>query len=223
MKNLISGIICCIVLSAGCSDAPSGPSAAGQIIPLEVGNYWIYSYRKFDSAGGISYSMEWTEAVDSDTVIDGERLYSIRDIVSMFIGFKQYYVNRSDGVYCYSPGSEPLSLYIKYPVQQNELIVRRYDTLRVINAMQKTETPAGWFYCVVYQSVHTLSTGPVYETTYYCPGIGKVKVETGIIGESGEWIPNDDLRLTEYKVGGTMSQIRLEWNSSAGGGQPREQ
>jgi hypothetical protein len=200
MKLIILALIIGLLFLGSCNDDPLGPQSVGQLQPLNIGNYWSYSYLRMDTLGVVTDTLKWIEVVDSDTVIGGQRYYSIRDIVTMFFGFKIFYINKNDGLYRFILYGETPSLYFKYPVKQNELVFRDTDTLKVINIKAETITPAGKFYCVVYQHMIFNNSQWYYENTYYCPGIGKIKVETGYTRDQVNNKPNSIMLLEEYKI-----------------------
>jgi len=190
-----------VVLFLGsCNDDPLGAQSEGQIVPLTVGNYWSYSYRSTDSLGTVKDTMQWFEVVDSDTVINGQRYYSVSDVITWFFGVKMFYTNKANGLYRFMRESGPVSLYIKYPVKRNEVIYREYDTLTVLNTEQKVITPAGTFYCVVYRRTTFESSVWFYETMYYCPGIGKIQVETGYSRDGVNIKPASSMQLVAYEI-----------------------
>ena len=201
MKSfLISILIGISLLISSCENSPTSPGIDGDLIPLKLGNYWGYTYFRYDSTGVTTDTLKWVELVDSDTLINGQRYYSIRDFVTMFFGFKIFYINKADGIYRFSNYLESLSRQFKYPVKQNEVIYRETDTLQVISLIQKVVTPAGEFYCIVYQSMKQVGvTWYYYENTYIAPGIGKVKIETGYSKDKVHLVNNSMLQLEIYK------------------------
>lgn len=200
MKYLTLILLLVTIFLVSCKEDPLSPQFDGQIMPLSVGNYWGYSYLRIDSLGAVTDTLNWMEVVDSDTIINGLRYYSVTDIITMFFGIKMYYINKSDGLYRFIPNSGPLSLYVKYPVKQNEMVYSDYDTLKVLNTLEKVITPAGTFYCIVYSRITFNNSIWFYENTYYSPGIGKVKIETGYTRDLKNYQPNSLIKLEVYKI-----------------------
>lgn len=200
MKYFVLLLIPAVLFLGSCNDDPLGAQSEGQIEPLTVGNYWIYSLRSMDSLGAVKDTMQWFEVVDSDTMIDGQRYHSVSDLFTLWFGLKIFYINKSDGLYRFTRDVGPLSIFIKYPVKKNEVIYREYDTLTVLNTEQKVITPAGTFYCVVYRRTVFESSVLFYETMYYCPGIGKIQVETGYSRDGVNIKPASSMQLVAYEI-----------------------
>lgn len=200
MKFSTLAIFISLLFFNSCKEDSLSPQLDGDFLPLRIGNYWGYSYQSIDSLGIATDTIKWVEYVDSDTVVKGNKYYSIRDLFSAFMGFKLFYTNKSDGLYMFDQFGESLSLIFKYPVKQNELIYREYDTLKVINTLQETITPAGKFYCVVYQHSEFNNSQWYYENTYFCPGVGKIKVETGYTRDQINYKPHSVMQLEVYKI-----------------------
>jgi len=171
-----------------------------QLYPLTVGNYWVYEYQEYDSLGPVLKPLNWVEEVDSDTVIDGQKYYSIRDLFSAFMGFKIYYINKSDGLYSSTGSANNIQRIYKYPVKYNELIFREYDTLKVVDVVENEETPSGKYFCIVYQKMTVNNSMYYYENIYISPGIGKIKVESGITRDKIKYIKSSVMQLVQYRI-----------------------
>ena len=192
-----------VLCFAGCQDNSvftGSTNGDGQLYPLKVGNYWNYTYQRYDSSGVAIDTTKWAEVVDGDTSIGGQKYYSIADAFTRFIGFKMYYTNKVDGVYLFLFDTNSFSMVYKYPAKVNDLVIRYSDTLQVVSMRQTVKTPAGEFDCVVYQKVTRINAIWSYERTYISPGIGKIEVEAGYSRDKISMSRISLLQLESYKI-----------------------
>jgi|GEM_PF-4498743 len=69
-------LVVLFVFLNSCNDSPTKPFQKIEIVPLSVGNVWIYQNRKLDSNGTIIKEYFDTIRVIKDTIIDGTRWYT---------------------------------------------------------------------------------------------------------------------------------------------------
>jgi hypothetical protein len=140
----------------------------GDLIPLKVGNLWIYKTEQLDKDGSpvvINYSYM---SVLADSTIDGIK-YSIRNGNNR----GDLCTNTNDGFNIYLRGQSPV-LDLKYPVKLNETFMRRnHDTTYVTSLDEKIEVPAGNFTCIKYETFNNGSK-LIY---HVCPNVGIIKIE----------------------------------------------
>ena len=182
-----------LLLLGGCSEDSTGPSSNGVIMPLAVGNEWVYKVSFYNSDGTVNNTF-------FDTLRIYDKLYDGQDTIYAFTNNDRYNsndvgANRADGYYTLSPG--PLKIQAKYPTYSGEVF--RIDTLRgstldpgtivMTYSCELTNTtigiPAGSYMCTKYR-IHSVgtyqedSTKPIenfenLSECWYAPGIGEVK------------------------------------------------
>lgn len=183
----------------GCSEGATGPSTSSVIMPLAVGNEWIYKTT--------SYHYNPTR-IDTyfDTVKIVRSYVAKGDTVFEFSGTNQYSLyayqagtNRNDGYY--TEASKGMKIFVKYPVLEGDVFRRdtsySIPTGGTINTKEYTYTkymckqastfatvPAGIFLCNIYQyytsGTYRWNIGDpstyVKDMTesWYSPGLGEV-------------------------------------------------
>jgi hypothetical protein len=159
---------------------------SNELIPLKVGNLWIYKSEKLDEEGNSANSSYSYMSILADTTIDGVK-YSLRNGNSR----GDFCMNGTDGFNIYLRGQSPV-LDLKYPVKLNETFLRRnHDTTFVTSMDEKVEVPAGKYTCIKYE---TLSGGSklIY---HVCPNVGIIKIENLSL-EGDVFKPQAQLSLT---------------------------
>ncbi|MEE9442499.1 MAG: hypothetical protein V3V99_07510 [candidate division Zixibacteria bacterium] len=152
------------------------PLAGVDLMPLEVGNSWVYELAAMDTlTGELTVNKIDTFRVERDTVIDGETFYFISGM-----GLRgTLATNRDDGFWIMGPMGQPIML-AKFPGVDGEDFSMTVGPSVITNRLDKAgleiEVPAGKFYCYKYSQV----MGPMRRTTYnyFAPGLGLVKMET---------------------------------------------
>lgn len=141
---------------------------SNDLIPLKVGNLWIYKSEKFDNDGNPANSIYSYMSVLADTTIDGIK-YSLRNGNNR----GEFCMNNNDGFNIYMKGQSPI-LDLKYPVKLNETFLRRnHDTTFVTSMDEKVEVAAGKFTCIKYETLSG-SSKLIY---HVCPNVGIIKIE----------------------------------------------
>jgi hypothetical protein len=186
-----------IIAVSSCSD--SGTAVVGnktvEILPLAIGNQWIYSVQPYDVNGSFYSPWEGGRTVLADTMIDGEKWFTWDST-----DVRHFWINHSDGFYLYpatwSDGSsikKTKQLYYKYPgtvgdappyLRTKYTDHSSYDTYEIVSTDSLFTTPAGDFHCYVYEfysysedsATHTKTKeASKYKYFYfYAPGVGLV-------------------------------------------------
>ncbi|MDB5033791.1 MAG: hypothetical protein JWQ98_1032 [Chlorobi bacterium] len=185
-----------LLLAAGCKSS-TDPGSSNQIplIPLAIGNEWMYDELSLDSTGEVMRTFHDTVQIIANDVIDGEQWYVQHGPNPT--GALTYLVNRNDGLYQFHPQwGDKIVRYLHYPVSLNDDNNVRDDYFGTdtdaytvtfhtrINALHKSvKVPAGTYDCVEvaqeYRGDAALGPNagapPVFE--YYAPGIGLIELE----------------------------------------------
>ena len=132
--------------------------SVSEIIPLAVGNAWIYAITAFDSLGNVLGNAVDTSTVARDTVIDSETWYILYNRgVPVNLG-----INRSDGYWSrsvtLSPGTANIAslgeeyLSSKFPATVGQVFANEtgYRTV-VLDADTMVTVTAGSFECYKYK------------------------------------------------------------------------
>lgn len=215
-----------ITALSSCSD--SGTAGAGNntntvtILPLVIGNQWIYSVQPYDLNGTFYSPWEGGRTVLADTTIDGEKWFTWDSV-----GVRRFWVDRSDGLYFYpatwSDGSSVVKtkqLLHKYPGKVGDAppYLRTkysdhslYDTYEIISTDSLLHTQAGDFHCYVYEyynysedvATHakTKSISKYKNVYFYAPGVGLVGWdEYEKIGSTEEFYLSSHAELKKYTL-----------------------
>lgn len=144
-----------------------------QIIPLEIGNQWIYKNVYYDSAGTPTLNVLDTVTIIKDTTISGEKWFRLQGSV----GYSYDVIHRADGYYYYGGGA---ILQYKYPANLNEryqtYIATPTDTMVVASFNSITTVQAGTYTCYQYNRF-VPSRATVRQTTWIEAGKGIIKEE----------------------------------------------
>src|SRR5688572_3217045 len=112
-------VVLLAIFVAGC-DSTSGPSTTSVLVPLAIGNTWIYEVTGVDSTGVVYDTSEYVRTLTDTMTIDGELYYRIDNWIA-------FATNRPDGHWILI-ADPPARRYAKYPAFVGE--VTRRDTLR---------------------------------------------------------------------------------------------
>jgi hypothetical protein len=187
--SLIAVLTALVLSSCNSTTEPGGNNLTDVIMPLKVGNLWVYDYIEFDSTGATIATGTDSLGVVGQVTIGGSTWY----LFSNFSSDTTSVQNRKDGIYSVFEGKE-WHVYL-YPTKPGDRLYTRNDTVddgdRVILEYTDVETinssvtvPAGTFSCVKYvnrQEEHTLSTGYVWTppsrtVDYVAPNKGLVQL-----------------------------------------------
>ncbi len=216
MRNAFLAAIVILTL-LGCSskkeseEEPSIDITPGQrvgniIMPLEIGNMWVYNIYGLDTANNqLRVIKVDTLSVVSDSIINRDRWYYIGGL-QRTEGWVQ---NRKDGFWFALPGTQPF-LFAKYPAQAGDtftsLIGSSTARTTVAGTGVEVKSPAGTYYC--YKYVQKVAPMDVITNYYFAPGVGLVKME--IMDRSGQQPMAMDM-LTELNIISRQEALRRQY------------
>ena len=174
--NRVFALIACsagaMMAIAGCGESsPSGndnPNNADRLVPLAVGNQWIYETTTTDSTGKSSTKSDTTR-ITRDTTIQGEKWFFFNNDVAPT-------VSRTDGVYSWDPKTNTARIFVRYPGTVGSSYERGSQRYTISSINTTVSVPAGDFAC--YQVTVTDQNAPrLLGTISIAPGIGTIKIE----------------------------------------------
>ena len=194
MKELLLIVLLAAVIGCGgdkkdqagdrTADQSAAATATGDttvIMPLTIGNRWIYEVGSFDTVLN-SYRVQRIDTflVTGDTVVDGETWYFVKDMTPE--GGRV--INRSDGLWQYREGIDPF-LFLKFPVSDGAEYITQIGPTKVKNIVNGTAEPiinsAGRFSCYKYS--HLIDKHSLVVDFYFQPGVGGIRMD--IFAENG--------------------------------------
>lgn len=170
--NSYSMIICILLTVSSCNkEEQKSPNSAQintlEIMPLKVGNEWVYKVTDYEVSGQIEDQKEEIWTVVKDTVISNEKVFYTNE------GFS--YLNRNDGLYTYDSTDSTYTKFVKYPGIVGESFTTFSGERSTIISTNKMVTgPAGTFNCYQYS---TIISSLLTEVIYFSPGSGLIKAE----------------------------------------------
>ncbi|MGA2296122.1 MAG: hypothetical protein ABSG15_01060 [FCB group bacterium] len=174
------------------SDSPVSPTISGVLIPLKIGNKWIYQDKQFDNPINPKIGKD-TLYIIKDTIINGETWYIPYGEINIPC------INRSDGFYSMLPDSLQnfnITLLFKYPANIGDMWntgdSNREGNYTLLSKNDTVTVTAGTFICYKYQSESQFSDILLYQKSLFwiCPGIGEIKIE--------DWESFDTNKLSLY-------------------------
>jgi hypothetical protein len=141
-----------------------------QILPLKVGDTWVFRYTHFDTTGAIQKTVYDTLMISTDTLVAGDTWYEF----STHNG--RFYTNKPDGLWMMAGGTYPITptLLYKYPASVGDSWNTSYAnsmTLQVsVEQVNVSLTvPQGKYPCYEYRTSYNSKP---QEDDYFCPGVG---------------------------------------------------
>ncbi len=216
MKRLLC-LAAVMLMLVGCGDKKESEEPAidlgldvrrvGNIImPLEVGNAWVYQIYALDTAGNaLRLASIDTLMVVEDTTVNYERWFRVTGLPRT----EGWVINREDGFWFARPNEQPF-LFAKFPAEVGDRYtstigqVEAHTTLAAISV--EVTVPAGTYLCHKYIQ----KIGPLEATTnyYFAPGIGLVKMS--IMDRSGT-SPMVENYLSDLKLISRKEALRREY------------
>ncbi|MGA2296468.1 MAG: hypothetical protein ABSG15_02855 [FCB group bacterium] len=205
-KTILSLIILVIIVFAGCNktDSPVSPTQSDVLIPLKVGNTWIYQGGSKDSVSTD------TLKVIRDTIINGVTWYFFNSDSSDVV------TNLNDGFYDMFIGSYSYmgsGLSFKYPAKVGDTCSSSNNNstqngIRTVLSVNESITvKAGTFKCYKFQSygvvTDTTYNFSIYtkDTVWICPNIGMIKTKS--------WVSFDNIYYN-YASNGELQSFNLK-------------
>jgi hypothetical protein len=160
------------------------------IMPLAIGNTWIYIDNGYDSNGHLIVP------TPSDTLLISDTLSYGKDIIYIPQNRHIYYVNRADGLRIRYDGYFDETFIAKYPAKAGDIF--RHDRylitkesspdpigvaagdLIVSSTIESVTVPAGTFICYKYnEDYYDTASHQLLDrfNTYYAPNVGMIKEE----------------------------------------------
>ncbi|MDB5033344.1 MAG: hypothetical protein JWQ98_585 [Chlorobi bacterium] len=163
-----------VMAISGCSSSsPSSPGTgnpSGKLIPLALGNQWLYTSTTYDSTGAVTGTKTDTTRVSADTLIRGERFFFFND------DHATPTANRSDGIYYWDIASGTARIYMRIPGTVGDVYERGNQRYTLISTNTTVTVPAGVFSC--YQiSLTDVTNSKAEAILSVAPGTGTVKIE----------------------------------------------
>jgi hypothetical protein len=199
-QSLPKVLLLLVLISWACTkdnalDTDQGSLLPPSIVPLAVGNRWIYQYSYMDDAGTVLESYTDTTTIPSDTNTSSGRWFLARWLIEPTFG-----ANRStgftllDGYREVRPGAQPALLY-RYPSNKGDHYQHSFlpsdppFTITVIDTATAVTTPAGTFICYKYL-LGTLVRGSEQYVGYHylSPGVGRVLIESIGFTQTGPYV-----------------------------------
>lgn len=158
-----------LAILSGCTQStPTNPTASDEIIPLAVGNTWLYEYTDFDENGNISHKDTSDLTLHLSYEQNGEKLF----LVALGApGFLTAFLKRNDGIWVYrevdlAPSSYNYEVLYPFRVDSSISLIfeenrftdslgnRMFDTILHTYKLEDDNVtkvvPAGQFQCLKY-------------------------------------------------------------------------
>lgn len=200
MKTTLLLCLLSTFLICGCSDSSAPPEDkpfyTGQLIPLQVGNYWAYLGSIYNPDGSFNSSYADTITILSKTSFRGFEAYFCREKSVGGVDFLYYYdhdtlyqVSLPDSTLIFGaiyPMTEGQEIVIAESMQQQYKLTLRLDSL-------KTPVDMGFekFTALKYLTTQTSGSSMVTVLDYYEPGFGQLKHE--VYGQTGNLLSKTEL------------------------------
>lgn len=178
VKSMIILMLFSAILSCSESNSTSGES----IMPLAVGNYWIYTVETYeDNLDNSVFHTENTQRVEEEITWGGYTWYG-----HTRGGAGQYHRNAKEGIYLLQiddkhPDGEACLLF-EYPIKAGTSWTIGESTTTVEAIDETVTVPAGVFdNCIrcdyTMPDISSIKVKITSCTRWFKPGIGKVKIE----------------------------------------------
>jgi len=199
-------VVTIIVLSASiisCSedDNPVTPHDIPDVImPLELGNSWVYQLTTFKPDGSIRRTDTVTFSVFSDTLIENERWF----VWGQKVTTQVFCTNRTDGLWYWHENDTVPGLSAMYPAEAGDRFTDAYcDTIHVVSTDHLVTVPGGTFSCFLYEKppAHHQQAQRWRYRGYFSPNIGQIRVEQFLASDAVPEYLNHSFDLISYSIG----------------------
>ena len=202
MNRLIIAVVAAgLILIAACDTTgiPSDDFAGESLIPLEIGNQWIWrtTEQSFVDGWQDSTYVDTTRVV-ADVLLDDERWYQLRTN-----GEEALATNRPSGYWKSGPGGIGAHLVYQYPAEVGDTFpaISAHDSsyVRVMSLDTTITVPAGTFQAVHYAQITAITSGLSFACNFFvAPQVGLVKKQLPWIDMAGEIVRVDTQELVEF-------------------------
>ncbi len=186
MKNsIVATVILPVVLmslSCGESDEIVDFSTSGTpnvIVPLQVGNTWLYLRTPFDMEGTVLARDTVAQRIARDTIIQDERWYIWEATSGLSLG-----TTRSDGYWTYVEGVPAMTLRYPVVVHETYLITGTGPTIHILAVDTLIGVPFGTAPCIAYEQL-SFPGGTRMRIDYYAVNTGLIRTDEFVHTSSG--------------------------------------
>ena len=178
MKKSLYLVIAIILLIMGCNKNSTNPTNSKVLIPLTVGNKWVYNWYLYDSLGKSKLVCVEYKEVFKDSIIYEIHWGNIKDSIYDFrisSGHTDYYflANKSDGSYYKALYQDPWREW-KYPGSKGDTFLSN-GVKRIIEEINyQNKVAIGSFNCYKYSYSFTGIDKYIF---YFSPDIGEILEE----------------------------------------------
>jgi hypothetical protein len=220
-NNFLIAVFFAFIISGG--SKPRVPARV--LMPLAIGNTWVYKFEKFDEFKKRGQK----PAFDTIKLIRRERLDKDLIYYDSYDSERSYaagFFNRKNGLWQYLNDdviSDDRNMIVPFPVRIDSAVITGYpgldnsdnnpkkgheDTLMITRVTLKDEdnsmtVPAGKFHCLKYLSEDVVRSNDsviTYSNLYYCIEKGLISKELYRRNSRGKWHLEERTTLVYYKV-----------------------
>jgi len=192
MKTTLLLCLLSVLVLNSCSDSSAPPEDkpvyTGQLIPLQVGNYWAYLGTIYNPDGTFNSSYADTITILSKTTFNGSDAYAAREKSVGSVDFLYYYDH--DTLYQIAQPNSTYSFAAIYPMTEGQEIVISENTqqqYKLTFKLDSLKTPVDMgfekFTALKYRTTQVSGASTVTVLDYYEPGFGQLKSE--VYGNNG--------------------------------------
>ncbi|MBU0982599.1 MAG: hypothetical protein KKA42_01930 [candidate division Zixibacteria bacterium] len=170
--GVLLGVVLLSLFSGGCSDDSVDPRPApGTIVPLEVGNRWVYRVFTYPAGGDPIESTDSIVIVSKDTTGD-ETVYRTH------VG--EVMAERASGLWFARSESDSLTLLFEYPtfIGAGWPFGPAFEWyVTVVGTRTPVQVPTGNYNCYVYVRSEAVAVPREWEKFYVVPDVGIVQYQ----------------------------------------------
>ena len=158
-----------LFMFTGCTSSNQPSSTALSLMPLAVGNQWVYRVTSLDTNGVVTGVENDTIRVLKDTTFGGQTCYVLSSLNTD--RSPGYFQSRSDGIWAPSGNSYAMQKWFSYPAKVGDTtMIYSHDPVVVRNVDTLVAGPGGAWRCCVYNLDNVF-------IEYYAPGVGLCREE----------------------------------------------
>ena len=157
----------------------SPPGLPNVIVPLQVGNTWIFRRISYDTLGAAGVPDTVVQRVERDTMIQAERWFISETTSGQSAG-----TLRSDGYWTYIEGVPALTFLYPASVHDTYPLSDTGPTMRILAVDTLIAVPFGTYPCIAYEQL-SIQDGRRIRIDYYAANTGPIRIEEYIRVSSG--------------------------------------